>query len=182
MEALVNKFFKVIIAIVLIVAIVSFTVLTFYGLFPVKYEKSVALYCKEYGVDETLVYSLIKAESNFSEKALSDAGAKGLMQLTDETFQFCTSNLGISDGLGIYDAETNLHAGIWYLSYLIQKYDANTKNAVAAYNAGFTNVDKWLSSKKYSKDGKTLDTIPFGETQRYVEKIIRYRKIYSVLY
>lgn len=182
MLELATKFFKIIIAFVLLIAILSFTVLTFYGLFPIKYEKEITAYCKEYGVDETLVYALVKAESNFDEKALSDAGAKGLMQLTDETFIFCTERLGFSETPDIFDVQTNLRSGIWYLSYLLEKYDGNTKNAIAAYNAGFRNVDKWLSSEKYSKDGKTLDTIPFGETQRHVEKIIRYRKIYSVLY
>ena len=178
----VNKLIKPIIAFVIIIAIFSFTVLVFYGLFPVKYKTSLSLYCKEYGVDESLILSIIKAESNFNEKAVSVANAKGLMQLTDETFRFCAEHLELSDSPGIYDAETNLRAGIWYISYLLEKYDGNTKNAIAAYNAGFTNVDSWLSSKDYSKDGKTLDTIPFGETQRYVEKIIRYRKIYSLLY
>lgn len=182
MLKLATNFFKIIVALVLLIAILSFTVLTFYGLFPVKYEKSISLYCSEYGVDENLVYALIKAESNFDEKALSDAGAKGLMQLTDETFVFCANHLGLPDTSGIYDTESNLRAGIWYLSYLTKKYNGNTENAVAAYNAGSTNVDKWLSSQRHSKDGKTLDSIPFGETQRYVDKIIKYRKIYSVLY
>ncbi len=182
MQSLVNKFLRPLIAFVLIIAIVSFTVLTFYALFPIKYKKTITSYCKEYGVEEALVYALIKTESNFDEKASSKANAKGLMQLTDETFSFCIKNLGISNSPGIYNAKTNIRAGIWYLSYLTEKYDGNTENALAAYNAGFSNVDKWLSSEKYSSDGKSLDKIPFGETERYVDKIIKYKKIYSFLY
>ncbi len=181
MQTMVNKIIRPLVAIALIVAILSFTVLTFYALFPVKYENLISSYSEEYGVDKSLILALVKAESNFDEKALSDAGAKGLMQLTDETFLFCAEQLGLSEK-DMYDTEANLRAGIWYLSFLLDKYDNNTENAVAAYNAGFSNVDKWLSSPKHSKDGKNLDSIPFGETQRHVDKIIKYREIYTVLY
>ena len=177
-----NTFLKLIIIFVLIIALLSFAVLTCYGLFAIKYEDSIQSYCKEYGVDENLVYALIKAESDFNEKAVSNASAKGLMQLTDETFAFCKEQIGIQADADIYDTEANLHAGIWYISFLLEKYSGNIKNAVAAYNAGATNVDSWLSSPEYSSDGKTLKKIPFGETQRHVEKIVRYRKIYSILY
>ena len=182
MLKLATKFFKIVIAFVLLIAISSFTILTFYALFPIKYEKEISAYCKEFDVDKSLVYALIKAESNFNEKASSDANAKGLMQITDETFAFCAEKLQIDKSVSIYDTDTNLRAGIWYLSYLLEKYDGNVENAIAAYNAGFSNVDKWLSSPDYSKNGETLDKVPFGETQRYIEKIIKYKKIYSILY
>ena len=57
--------------------------------------------------------------------------------------------------------------------------DGNEKNAIAAYNAGYGNVDKWLEDKNYSADGKNLDTIPFEETDKYVKKVMLYKKIYS---
>ncbi len=183
MEKLIPKVLKITLPFGIIVAILSFSVLTCYGLFPVKYQDTIEKYCKEYGVDKNLVYALIKAESNFDEKVVSDADAKGLMQLTDKTFLYCIESAGISaTPEDIFIPEINLQAGIWYLSFLLDKYDGNMKNAIAAYNAGSANVDEWLSEKEHSKDGKTLDSIPFGETERHVEKIEKYRKIYSLMY
>ena len=182
MPTYVNKFVKLITAFTIIIAIVSFAVLACYGLFPVEYEDTINKYCKEYNVDKDLVLALIKAESNFDKNATSKANAKGLMQITDETYLYCLESLNISESPQIYDPESNLQAGIWYLSFLLKKYNGNTENAIAAYNAGTTNVDKWLASPKYSSDGTTLGTIPFGETKRHIEKIIRYKKIYSILY
>ena len=105
------------------------------------------------------------------------------MQLTDDTFLYCLKKLNLSpEENDIFNPNSNIHAGVWYLSFLIDKYNGDTKNAVAAYNAGATNVDKWLNSPEYSSDSKTLDIIPFRETQQHVRKIFVYKKIYSTLY
>ena len=100
---------------------------------------------------------------------------------TDETFEYCLKKLGISD-VNIFNTQANIQCGIWYLSYLLDKYDGNTENAIAAYNAGETNVDRWLKDSNYSKDSKNLLDIPFGETKRHVGKIQRYVKIYEYIY
>ena len=151
------------------------------GMFPVKYEDIITECCEEYGVDKYLVIAVIKAESGFKEDAASAAGAKGLMQITDSTFSFCRENMDYPLE-NIFFPEDNIRAGVWYLSEMLKRYDGNTKNALAAYNAGFANVDKWLSDKGFSSDGNTLDSIPFGETGRYTEKVEKYRKIYITLY
>ena len=172
------RLFSAIICIALIIYI-SFSVLR--NLFPTPYQDILDKYCEKYGVDKWLVTALIKAESNFNEDAVSHAGAKGVMQVTDKTFSFCRENTDIKTP-DIFSPDTNIHAGVWYLSYLIKKYDGNTQNALAAYNAGMGNVDKWLKDTRYSSDGKTLKEIPFSETLRYIEKISRYKIIYSILY
>ena len=164
-----------------IFVILAVTLWIFRGIFPVKYESTIEKYCEEYGVAPPLVYALIKAESNFRENAQSHAGAKGLMQITDETFEYCLEKLDIPHA-NIFNAESNIQCGIWYLSYLLNKYGGNTENAVAAYNAGETNVDRWLRDSRYSKDSKTLSDIPFWETKRHVGKIKRYVKIYEYIY
>ena len=164
-----------------IFVIIAVTLWIFRGIFPIKYKNTIEKYCEEYGVNPPLVYALIKAESNFRENAKSHAGAKGLMQITDETFKHCLEKLDISHA-NIFNAESNIQCGIWYLSYLLGKYDKNTENAVAAYNAGETNVDRWLKDSKYSKDPKTLSDIPFWETKRHIGKIKRYIKIYEYIY
>lgn len=176
-----NRLSKIILAllIILVILISVFSVLR--GLFPRKYSDIIEKYCAVYGVDELLVLSLIKAESNFDTNAVSHAGAKGIMQITEDTFEFCNEAISSEKG-DIFGPEDNIRAGVWYLSYLMKRYDNNIKNTVSAYNAGATNVDNWLSDKRYSADGKTLDTIPFGETQRYTDKISRYKRIYEFLY
>lgn len=164
---------------ILLVILVSVWILRF--LFPRPYADIISKYCNQYGVNENLVSALVKAESNFKEDAVSHADAKGVMQITDETFIFCRENAKIGNS-DIFDIDTNIHAGVWYLSFLAEKYKGNTVNILAAYNAGMGNVDKWLGDKKYSYDGESINDIPFEETKRYVDKINRYEKIYNILY
>lgn len=174
------KFFTAVIIVVLIAA-AAFLLLR--GLFPSKHSDLTYKYCKAYNVDRHLVLALIKAESNFRPDAVSHAGAKGLMQLTDDTFEYCMNSLGQNFSKNdIFIPDKNIRAGVWYLGFLLKKYDYNTKNAIAAYNAGSSNVDKWLCDERYSSDGKILKEIPFGETLRHVEKINSYYKVYKFLY
>jgi len=74
----------------------------------------------------------------------------------------------------------NIRLGCWYLRYLLDRYE-NRENALAAYNAGPGNVDKWLADENYAKDGR-LTNIPFGETARYVERVAWAYGIYTELY
>ncbi len=150
------------------------------GLFPVKYEDSIRKYCDMYDVDIYLVLALIKAESNFKEDAVSHANASGLMQLTKQTYTFFEESTKVKGN--IQNPDDNIHAGVWYLSYLLNRYNGDVKNALAAYNAGLSNVDSWLNDPKISADGRTLKEIPFGETARYTEKVSRYTTIYRMLY
>ena len=71
--------------------------------------------------------------------------------------------------------------GCYYLSYLINRYN-DVDVALAAYNGGMGNVDKWLANPEYSSDGKTLSSIPFPETEKYVERVNKYEKIYKWWY
>lgn len=165
--------------IIFLIIVIALNVL--HSLFPRTYIKHIEKCSSEFGVETSLVLALIKAESNFNPDAVSRANAKGIMQLTEETFDFCNIALK-TDNENILAPKANIRAGVWYLSYLIKRYNGNFKNALVAYNAGATNVDKWLSDPRYSLDGKTLDEIPFGETKRHTEKIIRYKMIYDFLY
>lgn len=165
--------------IIFFIIIIAFGVMR--ALFPRTHIDYIEKYSRSFGVDSSLVLALIKAESNFNPDAVSHANAKGIMQLTEETFEFCNDVMKADAG-DILSPEENIRAGVWYLSYLLGRYDGNCKNALAAYNAGATNVDKWLKDSRYSDDGKTLEEIPFGETYRHTEKIARYKIIYDFLY
>ena len=155
-----------------------------YGLlYPIKYTEEVEQSAAEFGVDEALIYAVIRTESGFRPEVESSAGAVGLMQLMPTTFEWLQPKL---DGDVIYSAErlkepaVNIRYGTFFISYLTERY-GSLDTACAAYNAGTTTVDGWLGDSRYSSDGVTLSSIPFKETERYVEKIKSAYEIYKKL-
>ena len=150
-----------------------------------QYTAEVEAAAKEFDMDENLIYAVIRTESGFDENAESHAGAVGLMQLMPDTFSWLQEH---KDGQVIYTDEAlripeiNIRYGTYYLSYLKELY-GDIPTAVAAYNAGASAVDSWLSDPTYSDDGKTLKKIPYDETEKYVKKVThawdRYQKIYN---
>ena len=152
--------------------------------YPIKYQEIVEEYAKEFEVDKYLVYSVIRVESKFDQYAVSGAGAKGLMQLQDETAEECAAKLKkqvkVPDDL--YDPEVNIMLGSYYLSHLIQLFDGDIEKAVMAYNGGPGNVKKWLDDETLSDGKGGLATIPFGETENYVKSVLSSYKMYQKLY
>lgn len=110
-----------------------------------------------YGVSVNLLTSIARAESNFRTDAVSSAGAVGIMQLMPTT----AASLGVTNS---YDARENIMGGAKYISQLLSKYNGNTALALAAYNAGSGNVEKYGGIP------------PFTETQNYVQKVLSYYK------
>lgn len=152
------------------------------GAYPRRYALYVSEYAESFGVPEAVIYAVIKTESDFDQNAVSSAPAFGLMQLTEETFEWVSGKLKESpSAFDIYEPSTNIRYGVWYLSYLYGKF-GSWDVAFAAYNAGPGNVQDWLEDSEYSSDGETLDYIPFKETRNYVEKVNRAIKIYEELY
>ncbi len=133
---------------------------------------------KESGLPVSLVYSVIKAESNFQEDALSPVGAVGLMQLMPATAQFICDLEGIEYRVErLKEGEYNLRLGCAYLRYLFSRFSVE-ETVLAAYNAGEGVVSLWLKREEFSNDGRTLNVIPYEETSAYVKKIKKFRKIY----
>lgn len=150
--------------------------------YPREYSEYVEKYASDYGVPEYVVYSVIKTESDFESGAVSNKGAVGLMQLMPDTFNWlCTLTKENHDTGMMYDPETNIKYGTYYLSYLYLRY-GNWDTVYAAYNAGFGNVDKWLGDKLENEGAKKLDNIPFEETENYVKKVNKACEVYSRLY
>lgn len=141
-------------------------------------------YARENGLEESLVYAVMFVESRFDENAVSIKEAKGLMQISATTGKWGSEILGIKDFeyKDLFDPETNIKIGCWYLSVLKKQYNNNQNTVIAAYNAGSGNVSKWLKDENYSKDGINLDKIPFGETEKYVVKVNIVKWIYEFIY
>ena len=124
-------------------------------------------------------------ESNFDADAESSVGACGLMQIMPKTFEWLTGDEHLGEHLNkrmLFDPETNIKYGTYYLSYLYKKFDRNTNTVLAAYNGGEGNVAKWLKDPAYSDDGKNLKDIPFKETKNYVSKVNNEIQAYKDLY
>lgn len=156
--------------------------LTISILYPLRYEEHIEKYSDDYNLDKYLVMAIIKAESNFIPDAHSGV-ARGLMQITDETALWIAKKNNMDFDLeDIENPEINIKMGCFYLDYLLDYYDNNQTLALAAYNAGMGNVDKWLKNPDYSKSGSDLDNIPFSETKDYIEKINKAINIYKKYY
>lgn len=147
-----------------------------------EYTDYIEEYSRQYEVDSNLIYAIIKAESNFNEEAVSNKEAKGLMQLMYSTAIDVAKILKIDiDEEKILEPKYNIMLGTKYISMLIAKYN-NIGLALAAYNAGSGNVDKWISENTINSNGDNIENIPFKETNNYVRKILRDYRIYEQLY
>ncbi|MGL4732011.1 MAG: lytic transglycosylase domain-containing protein [Clostridium sp.] len=153
-------------------------------IYPLKYESYIIKYSKEYDVDPNLVAAVIKAESKFKNDALSHRGAYGLMQIMPDTADWIASQIGMGEITydRLYDPETNIKMGCWYLNNLSYEFNGDLDLMMAAYNGGRGNVQKWLKDDNYSKDGENLHVIPFKETDKYVKKVNKNYNMYKKLY
>jgi soluble lytic murein transglycosylase-like protein len=115
---------------------------------------------ERYQIEPSLIMAIIMAESGYNPKAVSKKGAKGLMQLMPETAEA----LGVQD---IFNPAENINGGVKYLKRLIKRYDGNIELALAAYNAGSSNVRRYKGIP------------PFKTTHFYIKKVIKYHQYYK---
>lgn len=149
--------------------------------YPQKYAESVEKYAAEYDVPESVVYAVIKTESGFTPDAVSLKGAIGLMQITPDTFDWLCSKTGDeANALLLYEPDTNIRYGTYFLSLLHNEYKA-WDTVYAAYNAGRGRVNSWLASEEYNNNGR-LKNIPYEETASYVKKVEKAQSVYARLY
>ena len=153
--------------------------------YPREYAEYVEVYAEAYGVPEGLVYAVIRTESSFDSGAVSPVGAVGLMQLMPSTFEWLTDDKlfeHLESGM-LYDPETNIKYGTYCLSFLYDRY-GDWELALAAYNGGLGNVDKWLEDDRYADaDGEGgLKRIPFKETRQFVARVTDAWEMYERLY
>ena len=152
-------------------------------LYPLEYEEIFLKYADEYGLDPYLVAGVIHTESRFQPESVSYRGAVGLMQIMPETGEWIAGKLGETyNESQLFDPETNIRYGCWYLRFLQDRYAGDKTLTLAGYNAGQGNVARWLENPEYSSDGKTLEVIPSNETSNYVQKVMTAYEKYQSLY
>jgi soluble lytic murein transglycosylase len=144
---------------------------------PLQHEDVIRQQAREKGVDAALIAAVIYTESRFSDQT-SSAGARGLMQITPEAAKEIERLSGgttfkLND---LSNPEINIRYGTFLLGELLNRYGGDEVAALAAYNAGPTNVDKWGGS------GLTAADIPFPETRAYVEGVLEKREAYRKKY
>ncbi len=152
-------------------------------LYPTKYSDYIEKHAKENGLDKSLVYAVVKCESGFDSGAVSDVGAKGLMQLTDDTYEWVISKTTKSplSADDLFVPEKNIQAGCALLRLHTQEF-GDLSTALAAYHAGRSKVKEWLRDENYSSDGKTLKKIPYSDTASYVTKVMNTKQKYQEIY
>lgn len=134
------------------------------------------------GVDPMLVAGLIRQESAFNPKAVSHAGADGLMQLMPKTARKMARQVhaGYSHSL-LFDPDYNTRLGTTYFASL-EKSAGGVEAALAAYNAGEDRVALWQSGQNFQEVAELVESIPFSETREYVQMVMRNAEIYRALY
>ncbi len=150
------------------------------------YQPMILRYAEQYNLQPAFVSSIILHESSFRPTAESRIGARGLMQVMEDTGSWIAQRLGVA-GYSfdmLWDPETNIRFGCWYLNYLSKLFDGDPVLVAAAYHAGQGNVSVWLRNPGYSEDGIHLDIerIPTDDTRWYVREVIRDYAIYDALY
>lgn len=148
----------------------------------IDYQEEIYEYSEKYNVDPLLTASIVKVESDFNPNASSHQGAQGLMQLIDQTAGHAAELTGkdfYPDKLS--DVDYNLDLGVAYYNYLYKYYN-NRDLALAAYNGGIGNVDKWIDEGILDPLNPDVLDIPFEETRQYVTKIDANYDVYKKFY
>ena len=176
MKILKNIFF----VLLLLIAISSIAIIILkIFIYPKKYINIIEENAMANKVNKYLILSIIKKESNFNTRVMSNKNAKGLMQILDSTAEEFSDNKEYD----LFNVEDNVHIGVKYFKYLLDRYDGSIILALSAYNAGLGNVDNWICNKIIYTDEKIdILKIPFKETKVYVREILKYYSRYNELY
>ena len=155
--------------------------------FPLPFRDSLDRYSRARGLDPFLVASLIRQESEFNVKVISNMNAYGLMQVLPSTGKELARRLKIQgfSSRQLLTPDRNIELGTYYFSNLVNSYAGELEYALAAYNAGKTHADQWRQRGTFREPAEFIESIPFEETRGYVQIVLRgeetYRRLYSTL-
>ena len=157
------------------------------GSLTVTWQEHIEKYAAQYNLQPAFVMAIIRNESSFRTNAESNVGARGLMQLMPDTAEWIAGKLDDDSYTfdRMWDAETNIRYGCWYLGYLTRLFHGDAELVSAAYHAGQTTVTQWLSDRTKSADGVSLnlDQLTDGPTKQYIGRVTQTYGIYqSLLY
>jgi soluble lytic murein transglycosylase len=150
---------------------------------PLSHQDIIRQQAREKHLDPALIAAVIFAESKFRDQT-SSAGAEGLMQLLPATAEAIATRSG-GTRFSVADLATpqvNIAYGSYYLRLLLDHYSGNTTLAIAAYNAGEANVDRWSATARANGGSLSIATIPFPETRAYVQRVLTAQRAYRANY
>ncbi|WP_375057666.1 transglycosylase SLT domain-containing protein [Zobellella sp. DQSA1] len=150
--------------------------------FPVVYRDIFQRQARRLGVDEAVLFAIARQESAFYEQARSPVGAGGLMQLMPATAQETARRHGITQfrhPADVYRADVNVQLGSSYFKELLERYNHNRIPAIAAYNAGPSRINRWLSESGSRPLDVWVENIPYRETRSYVQNVLAFSVIYQ---
>lgn len=179
-----KKVFVLVVSFILIITFINNSTSILKLNYPLKYSDYVFTYAKLNNLDPYLVFSIIKAESNFKPDAISHKSARGLMQISEKTGKWGAERLDLKDFTveKLYDPQVNISIGCWYLDKLKKEFNGDMDLIIAAYNGGSGNVAGWLKDRNLSNSGVSLERIPFKETENFVKKVKEFHGVYQSLY
>ncbi len=150
---------------------------------PLSYASIIRQQAAEKNLDPALVAGVIYAETKFLPRT-SSAGAEGLMQLMPQTATFLARRSGATTfrTADLSTPAVNIAYGSYYIRYLLNEFHGNKVAALAAYNGGDANVDKWIAEARADGHRLTIADIPFPETRDYVARVLQARQNYRHTY
>ncbi len=152
--------------------------------YPLTYYEYIAASAARYQVDPFLVAAVIKVESKFDPHAVSSQGARGLMQIMPATGLWAAQQMGLKDfeeGM-LFDPQTNIQIGTWYLANLSREFDGALPLVIAAYNGGRGKVNSWLSTGVWDGTYAGREAIPYAETRAFLKRVLDNYEGYRNLY
>ena len=171
-----------ILSVIFIIIIVNAVKLGVQTVYPKQYAEIVEENAQWFDIDEALLYALIKTESGFDKNAVSSVGAKGLTQITPDTFRWLQTKTGEAyEEDALFTPEISIYYGAYFLDMLLEEF-SNTETALAAYHAGRGKVNEWLADPRISPDGEVLKNIPYEDTSAYVKKVMKSYNKYNEIY
>jgi soluble lytic murein transglycosylase len=150
---------------------------------PLRHDDIIRQQAADKNVDPALIAAVIYEESKFRDQT-SHAGARGLMQITPRTADFIADRSGGTrfEQDDLATPQINISYGTYYLRYLLDRYDGDDELAIAAYNAGETNVDRWIRAAGGQDNFDVDEDIQFAETRHYVRDVKQRRREYRENY